>query len=385
MDAADVLVELAAPAETGSKRQAPVIVGSSVFARPAFPSNHPLAIRRVAAVEELCRLLGWLDHGYVASERATRQQLLRFHDAAYVDALERASRESLATADDRDRFNLGTMSNPIFPGVFERASTSVGGSILAARLAMEGRLAFHPAGGTHHGGKARANGFCYFNDPVFAVLEALDRGARRVAYVDFDAHHGDGVEDAFADDPRVLTISIHEEGRWPHTGVLADRRSGNARNLPVPRGLNDDEFRVLVELAVAPLVRNFSPGAIVLVCGADALKGDPLAKLSLSGNALWDGVETVSALAPAVVVLGGGGYNPWTLVRCWSGLWGRLVGLPLPKHLPGPAKDLLASFTCDLIDDEEIEPHWLNAIADPPNVGAVRPEIEAIIAAVTAP
>jgi len=385
VDVADVLAKSAALAETGSKRQEPIFVGSSVFALPAFPSNHPLAIRRVAAVEELCRMLGWLDQGYVASERATRQQLLRFHDAAYVDALERVSRDGLATADDRDRFNLGTMSNPIFPGLFERASTSVGGSILAARLAMEGRLAFHPAGGTHHGAKARASGFCYFNDPVFAVLEALDRGAGRVAYIDFDAHHGDGVEGAFADDPRVLTISIHEEGRWPHSGALADRRSGNARNLPVPRALNDDEFRALVERAVAPLVRNFSPGAIVMVCGADALKGDPLAKLSLSGNALWNGVEAVSALAPAIVVLGGGGYNPWTLVRCWSGLWGRLAGLPLPEQLPEAAKNLLASFTCDLVDNDEIEPHWLNAIADPPNVGVVRPEIEAIIAAVTAP
>ena len=368
-----------------SRRAAPAFVGSRGFTQPAFPSNHPLSIRRAAAVQELCRSLGWLESGFVASERATREQLLRFHAVAYVDALERVSHEGLATPDDRTRFGLGTMSNPIFPGLFERASTSVGGSIMAARLAMEGRIAFHPAGGTHHGGKARASGFCYFNDPVFAVLEALDLGAERVAYVDFDAHHGDGVEDAFADDPRVLTISIHEKERWPHTGALADRRGGNARNLPVPPGLNDDEFKALVARAVALLVRNFSPGAIVLVCGADALKGDPLAKLSLSANALWDGVETVGTLAPAVVVLGGGGYNPWTLVRCWSGLWGRMAGYPLPDPLPEAAKDLLAAFTCDLVDDDAIEPHWLNAIADPPNHGPIRPEIETIIDAVIAP
>src|SRR5207344_3103305 len=101
-------------------------------------------------------------------------------------------------AEERTRYGLGTMENPLFPGLFERAATSVGGSILAAQLALEGRVAFHPAGGTHHGRPGRASGFCYFNDPVFAVLTLLRAGLERVLYVDLDAHHGDGVQDAFA-------------------------------------------------------------------------------------------------------------------------------------------------------------------------------------------
>ena len=360
-------------------------VGGQVYRRSGFPASHPLAIPRAAAVEEMCRALGWLDGAFLESPVATRAQLLRFHDAAYVDALERADREGLATLEDRERFALGTMSNPVFSGVFTRASTSVGGSILAAQCAMERRVVFHPAGGTHHGQKARASGFCYFNDPVFAILEMLALGARRVAYVDFDAHHGDGVEDAFADDPRVFTISVHEAGRWPHTGALDERRAGQARNLPVPQGLNDDEFALLVDEAAAPLIRRFQPDGIVCVVGADALRGDPLAKLNLSNGALQRAALRVAALAPAVVMLGGGGYNPWTLVRGWSGLWGRLAGFMTPDPLPAAAKAVLAGFTCDLVDDDDIDPTWLTSLDDPPFGGPVRDEIREIVAAALAP
>jgi len=371
--------------QSSSPSRRALYVGERVYRRSSFPASHPLAIPRAAAVEEMCRALGWLDGAFLESPVATRAQLLRFHDASYIDALERADREGLATIEDRERFALGTMSNPVFKGVFERASTTVGGSILAAQRAMEGRLVFHPAGGTHHGQKARASGFCYFNDPVFAILEMLTLGAQRVAYIDFDAHHGDGVEDAFADDPRVLTISIHEDGRWPHTGALAERRAGQARNLPVPQGLNDDEFALLVDEAVALLIERFQPDGLVCVVGADALRGDPLARLSLSNNALQRAVQRVAALAPAGVVLGGGGYNPWTLVRCWSGLWGRLAGLRAPDPLPVEAKTMLARFACDLVDDDDIDPAWLTSLDDPPFGGPVRGEIREIVAAVLAP
>ena len=175
----------------------------------------------------------------------------------------------------RERYRIGTMENPLFPGLFKRASTAVGGSILASELAMDERVVFHPSGGTHHGRPDRASGFCYFNDPVFAILTFLARGIERVLYVDLDAHHGDGVQDAFAEDSRVLTISIHEEKRWPHSGLVEDRASGAARNLPVPREFNDSEMDFLIENAVRPLASDFTPGALVITCGADGLQGDP--------------------------------------------------------------------------------------------------------------
>ncbi len=361
-----------------------LFVGSDVYRRAAFGRNHPLAIPRVETVADLATDLGWLDGRWYPSPIATRDLLTRFHDDAYVAALAKADSDGLVTADMRAAHGIGTMENPFFAGVFERASTSVGGSYEAARLAGEGRVVFHPAGGTHHGRRDRASGFCFFNDPVFAVLGFLDAGLTRVLYVDLDAHHGDGVEDAYAADPRVMTVSIHEEGRWPGTGALDDRREGRARNLPVPRGINDSEWRLLIDAAVVPIGEHFAPEAVVVTCGADPLKGDPLSSMNLSNLALWDAVEQVAALAPGTVVLGGGGYNPWTLARLWTGLWGRLAGFALPETLPAVSQARLAALDCDLVDDEDRDPDWLTTLADRPNSGAIRPRFHEIVATITA-
>lgn len=374
-----------APPAYALKRLRPIYVGAEVYRKSAYHPHHPLAIRRAETVEDLCRALGWLDRDFATSAVASRAELLRFHDADYVDALRQADADGHTPAPWRERFGLGNMENPVFSGVFERASTSVGGSILAARLAAEGRVVFHPAGGTHHGLKARASGFCYFNDSVFAGLEFLDIGLSRIAFVDLDAHHGDGVEEAFASDERIVTISIHEAGRWPRSGALDDRREGRAFNLPVPPGLNDNEFDWLVANAVTALLRRFAPQAIIVICGADALKGDPLSGMALSNVALWRAVEAIAALAPAGVALGGGGYNPWTLARCWSGLWGRIAGHRIPGRLPPAAQSLLANLTCDLVDDEDRDPAWLETLADALNEGPIRGEIRAIGEAALAP
>ena len=169
---------------------------------------------------------------------------------------------------------------------------TVGGSILAAELACEGHTVFHPTGGTHHGRPDRASGFCYLNDPVFAILTFLRSGRRNVLYIDLDAHHGDGVEDAFIEEDRVTTLSVHEAGRWPFSGTHSRPESG-AWNFPVPPGLNDSEFEFLFEHAVLPLVEKKAPDALVLCCGADCLAGDPLSKMQLSnivGTTEWQGV-----------------------------------------------------------------------------------------------
>jgi acetoin utilization protein AcuC len=309
---------------------------------------------------------------YHVSPRASESELARFHDADYVAALRDASERGHVDLGVRERHAIGTMENPLFPGVFERASTSVGGSIRAAELAMEGRIAFHPAGGTHHGRPGRASGFCYFNDPAFALLTLLAAGLERIVYVDLDAHHGDAVQDAFAHDGRVNTISIHEAGRWPHTGAATDTAGGRACNLPVPRHFNDAELGLLMDDVVLPLARRAHPDAVVVTCGGDALAGDPLASMALTNGALWDAVEQVAALAPAAVILGGGGYNPWTLTRYWSGLWARLAGHAIPATLPEGARAVLARLACDLVDDEDVRPEWLATIADARSPGDVR-------------
>jgi acetoin utilization protein AcuC len=354
-----------------------LFVGSDVYREAAFGKHHPLSIIRVAGVMDICEILGWFDQEqFRESPRASVEQLQKFHRVDYVEALMAADARGSVDRETRERYRIGTMENPLFPGLFRRASTAVGGSILASELAMDGRVVFHPSGGTHHGRADRASGFCYFNDPVFAILTFLSRGIERVLYVDLDAHHGDGVQDAFADDPRVLTISIHEEKRWPHSGLVEDRASGAARNLPVPRDFNDSELDFLIEHAVRPLASDFDPGALVITCGADGLQGDPLSRMALSNVGLWSAVEKLVDDCARSVVLGGGGYNPWTVVRCWGGLWGRLSGREIPAALPPAARSLLQNLECDLIDEDEVPGYWISNLADQPNSGPVRDEIE---------
>jgi len=203
-----------------------LFVGNDVYQRAAFGNNHPLSIARVEKVRELCDVLNWFEpNQYRTSPVASEAQLLRYHTPDYVHALKAADRDGHVSRSDRVQYGFGTMENPLFAGVFERASSAVGGSIHAANLASEGRVVFHPAGGTHHAWPNKARGFCYFNDPVFAVLQFLELGLQRVLYIDLDAHHGDGVQHAFESEPRVRTISMHEAGRWPNTGALDDTGS----------------------------------------------------------------------------------------------------------------------------------------------------------------
>ncbi|WP_127901116.1 acetoin utilization protein AcuC [Solirhodobacter olei] len=360
-------------------------ISSEIYRATGYRGNHPLAIQRVGAVLDLADHLGWLPGGYVQSHRASREELLAFHAPDYIDAIVAAEATRRVSDEARARFRIGTLENPVFPGLYERAGTSVGGSVQAARIAARGGVAYHPSGGTHHGMPAHASGFCFFNDPVFAILTLLDEGMSRVLYVDLDAHHGDGVEAAFADEARVMTVSIHEENRWPFTGRLGDRAGGNARNLPVPGRMNDSEFGLLMARAVLPLAQGFAPEAVVITCGADPLAGDPLSSLELSNVALWDAVVALARIAPSTVVLGGGGYNPWTVARCWTGLWGRLAGYEIPAALPGESRRLLESFDCDLVDEEDRLPRWTTTLADPRNDGPVRERFHEIAEAVLAP
>ncbi|MFD2173895.1 acetoin utilization protein AcuC [Rhodobacter lacus] len=359
-------------------------ITAACFRQTGYSGNHPLAIPRVGTVERLCAALDWFGprHSPLECLPASRAEIARFHTPDYLDAIRRAEAQAGASAEDRARYHIGTLENPVFKGLWHRAAVSVGGAILAARLAHQGAVAFHPGGGTHHGLRDRASGFCFLNDPVFAILTLLDLGRTRVLYVDLDAHHGDGVEIAFAEDPRVMTLSLHETGRWPFTGRIGDQGPGRC-NLPLPPRLNDCEFEAVIHRAALPVAREFAPDAVVITVGADALKGDPLSSLAVTNSRLWAATEAFCALAPARVVLGGGGYNPWTLGRAWAGLWARLSDQAIPTGLPREARAVLASLDCDLVEEEDRDPDWFRTLVDPENPGPVRRETEALIAAVT--
>ena len=358
----------------------PLFVGSDIYRKAAFGFNHPLNIVRHAAVVDLLKMLGWLtDQDFRESEPATVEQLVEFHNRAYVKALQYANSTGRVEPADRERYQVGTFENPLFKGLFERAAMTVGGSILSARLAAEGHVVFHPSGGTHHGRPDRASGFCYLNDPVFAIMELLKRDHERVLYVDLDAHHGDGVEDAFFEEPRVTTVSIHESNRWPFSGTTSHPHAG-AYNLPVPRALNDTEFLYIMTNAVLPVARAIELDALVICCGADCLAGDPLSHMELSNVALWDSVENLIGLGMPTVVLGGGGYNPWTVTRYWAGMWGRILGREIPDQLPPEAVEFMRAMECELVDEDEVQPSWLTTMADSPYPGPLRDEIEWLVA-----
>lgn len=338
-------------------------IDNPVFTRSAYGSAHPLGIARTETVAKICQVLQWLpDDALVTSAAASFETLARFHHEDYIAALQHADLNGKVSREVRARYNFGTLENPLFTGVFERAATTIGGSIRAAELALEGHMVFHPAGGTHHGRAARASGFCYFNDPVFAILTLLDAGLERVVYADIDAHHGDGVEAAFETDKRVHMLSLHEAGRWPYSG--GESRSSRMCNLPLAKGCDDLEFESVLDRVARPFVSRAKPQALVITCGVDGLRGDPLSSMNLTNKMLWRAVEQLAAHAETVVVLGGGGYNPWTLARCWSGLWAHLAGFDIPCVLPGAVQEILAALSCDLIDDEDIQPNWFTHIED---------------------
>ena len=375
----------AVTASRESVRPRAAFVSSEVYRRSGFGDNHPLSIPRVGAVMELCAALGWLpDGGYEDSPQATPAQLARYHDPAYIAVVREIDARGGATAEERKQYGIGTRENPVFEDLYLRATTACGGSIRAAQIALAGGVGFNPAGGTHHGMRDRAHGFCYFNDPVMAILTLLEGGVESVLYADLDAHHGDGVEAAFAHDARVLTVSIHEEGRWPFTGAVGDRAKGYARNLPVPRGFNDAELAYLIDHAVLPLADRYGPEMVVVTCGADGLADDPLSAMKLTNVALWRAVERLVALTPGAVVLGGGGYNPWTVARCWSGLWAALNGWARPSRLPADAERILRALDSHLIEEEDREDWWCTTLEDAPGSGAVREEVVALPAQVLA-
>jgi acetoin utilization protein AcuC len=189
-----------------------------------------------------------------------------------------------------------------------------------------------------------------------------------------------GVEDAFFEERRVTTLSIHEAKRWPFSGAHSRPEAG-AYNLSVPRGINDSEFDYLIENAVLPLVDEVRADALVLCCGADCLAGDPLSKMELSNVSLWDAVDSLVEKGLPTVILGGGGYNPWTVTRYWAGMWGRICGREFPEQLPQDAVEYLSAMECDLVDEEDVDESWLTTLADIRHTGPIREEILSLVPA----
>ncbi|WP_417524857.1 acetoin utilization protein AcuC [Marinovum sp.] len=355
-----------------------VFIGSGIYRGSTYGAQHPLSIPRVPTVIDLSRSLGWLPEGrYRVSPRAKPVALQTFHTPRYITALQAAEAAQAVSDDIRDRHGLGTLSNPIYGEMFRRPATAAGGSLLGAALLRDGGIVFNPGGGTHHGMADRAAGFCYLNDPVLALLAFRAQGLKRILYLDIDAHHCDGVEAALAGAPDIRMISVHEAKRWPFTGDFTDRADGAALNLPVPRGFNDSEFALLRDRVILPAIDRLDPQVIVLQCGADAVEEDPLARLSLSNQAHFDLVARLKHAAPRLLVLGGGGYNPWSVGRLWTGVWGVLSRQDLPEQLEGEPREILEALTW--VRQRGAVPGYLTkTLQDVPRPGPVRAEIDTL-------
>jgi acetoin utilization protein AcuC len=356
----------------------PLFIGHEIYRGSSYGRWHPLRVPRVSTVMDLTRALGWLpEDQFINSPRAKPAVLTHWHTPEYVAALQRVEATQVATEVDLKRHDLGSVTNPVYPEIFRRPATAAGGSVLAGELLRDGGVIYNPAGGTHHGMPDRANGFCFLNDPVLAMLSLRHHGVRRIAFVDIDAHHPDGVEVGFGGDPECLIISVHEDRLWPRTGPIENDAGGNAYNLPVPRGFNDSEMAFVREELILPLVADHKPEVIVFLCGADAVEEDPLSRLSLSNNAHWDVLRALMGMAPRLLVLGGGGYNPWSVGRLWTGVWGVLNGCEMPERLPMEAEAVLRELTFEGNSRGRNPPeHWFTTLRDKPRTGMVRESIK---------
>lgn len=354
-----------------------LFIGSDIYRGSSYGKAHPLRVPRVSTVMDLARALGWLPPDrFRTSPRAKPQALIQWHQPDYIAALQAAEAAGEATPEMRERFHLGTLANPVFPEVFRRPATGAGGVMLAAELMAAAPGVVHvPGGGTHHGLPDRANGFCYLNDVVLGMKVLQRHGIGRIAYVDLDAHHCDGVALAFAGDPGVRMVSVHEEGRWPFTGTLQDTAGGSGFNLPVPKGYNDSEARLVLDRLILPRVAEFAPEVLVIQCGADSLREDPLSRLALSNRAYLEALCALRPLSSRLLVLGGGGYNPWSVGRLWTAIWGSLSGQVMPEVLPDPARAVLAGLSWGGGGRPPPDPSMLATLLDPPREGPIRAEI----------
>ncbi len=309
--------------------------------------THPFKPLRLELTHSLLGACGLLDASHLASpEPFTEAQLLALHDPEFVAAVRAVS--SGESVPDAPRYGLGTPDNPIFPGMHEVVMNVCGASLSAVRLVASGQRAraVNFSGGLHHAGRALMSGFCTYNDVALAVHEAVTRYGLRVAYIDLDAHHGDGVQDFFYNSGEVMTVSVHESGRslFPGTGFTYEVGRGAGRglslNVPLEPFTEDASYLELLETLLPRALEVFSPDLIVLQAGADMHRRDPLSNLHLSTQGIASSYRLVSRLADRfcggrLVATGGGGYDPYhTVPRVWSLLWSVLSRQDAPVTVP---------------------------------------------------
>ena len=334
---------------SGKTRGGAVFVHDAAMEHYGFGEEHPFNPIRLRMTVELCDSLGFLEgKPFVSPEPATDEDLTTVHSLGYVRRVREASRGGGEPA-ELLQYGLGTQDNPIFPDLHRACAHVVGGTIRACRIVMHGEAnhALCISGGLHHAMRSKASGFCIYNDSGAAIARLKeDHPDIRIAYLDTDVHHGDGVQWMFYDDPDVLTLSTHESGRYlfPGTGGTTERGQrrgyGYSVNLPLEPFTHDDSFIECFEAVVPEILRAFRPDIILSQNGCDGHALDPLAHLSVTTRTYEYVPKRVHELAHELcggrwVAVGGGGYDIWRVVpRAWAALWAVLSDQALPGEMP---------------------------------------------------
>ncbi|GGC93970.1 acetoin utilization protein AcuC [Thalassobacillus devorans] len=324
-------------------------VYSDAFTQYKFRDDHPFNQLRVQMTKELLELENSLQPEHLLSPRsATEEELALVHSSTYIDAVKKASAGNLKEEEGME-FGIGTEDTPMFKGMHEASSLLVGSTLTAIDAVLEGDCehSLNLGGGLHHGFERKASGFCIYNDGAVGIEYIRKKYGYKVLYVDTDAHHGDGVQWLFYDDPNVCTLSIHETGRYlfPGTGNVTERGLkegyGYSFNLPIDAFTEDESFLELYESAFKEIVEYFNPDVIVTQNGADAHYFDPLTHLCSTMQIY----ERIPKLAHELahkhcegrwIALGGGGYDIWRVVpRAWAQIWKTMTtGKPFSGNLP---------------------------------------------------
>ena len=321
---------------------------SDIFKGSRYEKGHPLDMDRVWPSVELIQLMGWVNEEQIIKNKpAEIDELIKFHDLEYVKALKKAEEELDLPDYLKRKYNIGIGNNPIFSEVFSRPASAAKASIKAVEMIAnkQAKKILNISGGTHHGRKSEAYGFCFLNDCVLAILKALELGFSKVLYIDIDAHHCDGVQDVFINNENVTIISIHEKNRWPQTGKLEENNIKNILNFPVSESFNDSEMDYVINNAVIPYAKSIQPDLLIIQAGADMLNGDPQSRISLSNNAYWGAIKDILLLCESSIILGGGGYNPYLTAKAWAGNWVLLNNRDdlLDSDMPKECSNLLSS------------------------------------------
>ena len=321
---------------------------SDIFKGSRYEKGHPLDMDRVWPSVELIELMGWVkEEQIIKNKPAEIEELIKFHDLEYVKALKKAEEELDLPEYLKRKYNIGIGNNPIFSEVFSRPASAAKASIKAVEMIAnkQAKKILNISGGTHHGRKSEAYGFCFLNDCVLAILKAIELGFSKVLYVDIDAHHCDGVQDVFLNNENVTIISIHEKNRWPQTGKLEENKINNIMNFPVSESFNDSEIDYVINNAVIPYAKSIQPDLLIIQAGADMLNGDPQSRISLSNNAYWRAIKDILLLCESSIILGGGGYNPYLTAKAWAGNWVLLNDRDylLDSDMPEECSNLLSS------------------------------------------